>query len=300
MLYQQHEIAKVDEMTWQQFERYCGALLKSLGYRDVVVTGSTGDDHGADIIATAPDDTAVAVQCKRRGTSITPDVIRELIGTIVSGKHQGRAGMLMTNALVTSGARQRAKDHAIQLVDRQVLQQWMTQARSEIEQRGNAPRAPIRRPLCRPEGMRPTAAAILCLVLSGVIFAIFPPAFPKTQTASGKSTSRQVLSAPEKVVLELFADISRHNWPAVCGLSYHPSPCQGSDYHHISYGYKLTARDVVTSLMAHGDGVTARVLAYETTGKVQHITFWYEVRNGKITAGRSKLLHTTYPSRSRT
>ncbi len=117
-LYEQHEIKKADVMTWRRFEEYCAGLLWALGYRDVLWIGSTKDDHGADIVATAPDGTPVAVQCKRRRRPVGPNVIRELSGSIRSGKHQGRTGVLMTNARATRGAHAVAQDHGIMVVDR--------------------------------------------------------------------------------------------------------------------------------------------------------------------------------------
>ena len=61
-------------------------------------------------------------------------------------------------------------------------------------------------------------------------------------------------------------------------------------------GYRLTARDVVVSMKTSGDSVSARVLAYETTGAVQTYHFTFTVHGGQITAGRSVLAHVSYRS----
>jgi restriction system protein len=294
-LYQQLEFTKIDAMTWQQFEQYCADLLQARGYQEISKTGSTRDYHGADIIATDPDGHPVAVQCKQWKGRVGPNVVRELIGTVNSGKHQGRAGILMTNAPVTPGAQQLAGNHEILVVDQVVLQQWMTQARDEIEQRGNRIRASA--PRSRPDGMHPVAAAVLCGTLSIVIFGVFPPKLPKTQAMPTQPGSQPVLTAPEKVVTEYFADISKHNWPAVCGMWRHSSPCRGPGYQRMISGFRLTARDVVTNLAVHGDAVAARVLAHETTGAIQRWAFQYKVQNGEITWGKQQLLGTIYPKR---
>ena len=294
-LYQLHEAAKVDAMTGPQFEKYCATLLQARGYRNVSITGGTDDDHGVDITATAPDGTPVAVQCKRWKTSVGPDVIRELIGAIVSGKHQGRAGMVMTNALVTPGAQRLAENHGIQVVHRPVLQQWMLQARNEIEQRGHAPQTMI---LSRPDGMRPAArvlTGVLCSTLTLLILIAFPPTAPRAPTTAAKISSHPATPTPEAVIKEFFAAINRHDWPTVWRLWYHPEPGYGPSYHKMISGYRLTARDVVTSIKASGDTVAARVLAYETTGAIQSWDFHYKVHHGKITWGRSDLLGISHP-----
>ncbi len=144
-LWVRHFLAAVDGITWRNFEAYSAELLRARGYRDVVRTGSTRADRGADIIATSPDGIRVAVQCKhRKHGSIGPSVVRELIGATSSGQHKGRVGIVMTNVPMTPGARRDAAASSIMVVDRPVLGQWMEAARSGIEQRGNAPVVPQR------------------------------------------------------------------------------------------------------------------------------------------------------------
>jgi restriction system protein len=296
-LYQLHEIAKIDAMAGQQFEKYCAALLRARDYRNVSITGGTDNDHGVDITATDPDGTPVAVQCKRRKTSVGPEVIRALIGATVSGKHQGRAGILMTNAPVTPGARNRAENDGILVVDRPVLQQWMVQARSEIEQRGHAPPT-ILASSRRSGGMRPAArilTGVLCSALTLLIFIAFPPAAPRVPTRAGKLSSHSVSSTPRAVIKEFFAAINRRDWPTVWRLWYHQAPGYGPGYHKMISGYRHTARDVVTSIKSSGNAVAVRVLAYETTGAIQSWDFHYKVHKGKITWGHSDLLGISHP-----
>ena len=145
-LYENSQLEKLNMMTGPEFEEYCAELLRTLGWRNVVRTGSTKEDHGADLTAISPQGTPVAVQCKRQKASVGPGVIRGLEGTITSGLHQGRKGILMTNAPATAGARTRAEGSAIMVVDRVVLQQWISQARTQIgqyQQRGMRPAAKL-------------------------------------------------------------------------------------------------------------------------------------------------------------
>jgi hypothetical protein len=137
-LYELHEITQADTMAWRPFEYYCADLLRAFSYRDVVVIGSTPDENGVDIIGSARDGTLVAVQCKHRKGTVGPDVIRELAGAISAGKHQGRKGIVMTNARATEGAHARAKEYGIDLVDRPRLQHMMSQARAQSEEHGRA------------------------------------------------------------------------------------------------------------------------------------------------------------------
>jgi hypothetical protein len=292
--YQLHELTRIDGMTWKQFEHYCAALLEARGYRDVLVIGGPHDD-GGDITATAPDGTPVAAQCKHWKSSVGLRVVRELLGTTLSGRHQGRSGIVMTNARVTPRAQRRAENDDIQVVDRRVLQEWMLDARDEAEKRGHAPQAAI---TMRPDGMRPAGqvlTGVLCCALTLLTLIAFPPAAPNMTAAAATPSSRRELSAPVAVVKELFTAINNRDWPTVWRLWYRPDPGYGPGYHKMISGYRLTARDVVTSLRATGDTVTANVLAYETTGTVENFNFQYKVEHGKITWGVSHLLGISHP-----
>jgi restriction system protein len=271
LLYQQGEIEKVDAMTGTQFEEYCAALLRARGYRNVSITGGTGSDHGVDITVTSPDGVPVAVQCKRWKGTVGPAVIRELIGATVSGRHQGLSGMLMTSAPVTAGAQSLAGSHGVDVVGRDRLREWMLQLKGEIEQRGNGPRAV---PPCSPSGMNMVGqilTGILCCGLIMLILLTFPVPLPRAQATApvAKPNSHTAFSSQEQVVENVFAAINRRDWPTVWRLWYHPERGYGSGYTRMISGYRLTVRDVVTSIKSEGAAVTAGVLAYETSGAVQ-------------------------------
>ncbi|HEV2376124.1 MAG TPA: restriction endonuclease [Streptosporangiaceae bacterium] len=296
-LYEQHQLAAVDVMTGRDFECYCVWLLEALGHREVVHIGSTEDDDGADIIATAPDGTLVAVQCKRWKGSVGRAVVDKLIGALIAGRHRGRAGMVLTNAAVTSGAHTRARAQGITVVDRPVLQQWMSQARALTEQHGNAPGA---YPVGPSRGLRPAAKVTVGILSTGVVLlTVIALQHPHAATAAARPRPPAAAPAPNTpraVVERLFTAINHHNWPAVWRLSHHP-PGSRPQYHAMIAGYRLTERDVVTALHAQGDIVAASVLAYDTTGATQTFQFRYTVHAGMITSGSSILLSTTLPPR---
>jgi restriction system protein len=298
-LYELLEIGKADAMTWQEFEEYCAKLLRALGYRDVLVVGNSEDDDGADIIATAPDGTPVAVQCKHWKNSVGQGVIREVIGTITSGTHEGRAGIVMTNAKATRGAHARAQAQQIKIVDRLVLQQWMSHARAVIEQRDHAPgtSAPA-----QPDSVRPTvkaAAGLSAGLLLLIVIALQHPAthHAHTRAAPVPRPVPTTISSPSAVVEAAFTAINRRDWPTLWRLWGHQSPARGAAYRKMIAGYRLTARDVITSIHTRGDTVWAYVRAYETTGTVQTYQFRYKVHAGRFTWGHSVQLGTSYHQR---
>jgi restriction system protein len=293
-LYERLEIAKADAMTWQEFEEYCAKLLRTLGYRDVLVVGNSEDDDGADIIATAPDGSLVAVQCKHWKNSVGRGVIREVIGTITSGTHEGRAGIVMTNANATRGAHARAQAQQITIVDRPVLQQWISHARTVIEQRGHAPGtlAPT-----QPGSIRPTVQAAAGLSAGFLLLIVIAlqhstPHHAHTRAAPIPRPAPTATYSPSALVEAAFTAINRHDWPTLWRLWGHQTPARGPAYRKMIAGYRLTARDVITSIHSRGDTVSAHVRAYETTGTVQTYQFRYRVHAGKFTWGHSVLLGT--------
>jgi hypothetical protein len=92
------------------------------------------------------------------------------------------------------------------------------------------------------------------------------------------------------VVEAYFAAINRHDWKRVWQLWH--GRTHRPQYRRIAAGFRETKRDVVTSIKSIGDHVSARVLAYETTGAVQTYAFGYVVHQGHITHGWSRLLST--------
>jgi Restriction endonuclease len=234
----------------------------------------------------------MAYQCKRQKRRVPVAVVRELIGSLVH-EHRGRKGVLVTSAELTKGARKLASEAKIEVIERTALAQWISRARDRIEQDGNAPPARGLRVKRTPARANATGGwpVVLALVLAAclVVAGTHPVA---AHIAARPNASASSPASPAAVVEADFAAISRHNWRAVWQLSRHQTPGFGPAYARMIYGYRGTARDVVKSLKTSGDLVSARVLAYETTGAVQEYRFSYVVRAGKIVWGRSVLVFT--------
>jgi hypothetical protein len=121
----------------------------------------------------------------------------------------------MTNAEVTPGARACAEDNGITVIDRAVLQQWMGQARQQIERR-------------RQYRMRP--AGITTGVLGAAVIAVSTVAFQVAASAPSAALARSSPSAvaarsapaaalaPSSVARAFFAAISRRDWQDVWRL----------------------------------------------------------------------------------
>ncbi|HEX3956756.1 MAG TPA: restriction endonuclease [Trebonia sp.] len=126
------EFAVVDPLSAAGFTRYCAALLRLLGYQRVrrARGGGGGGGGGVSLTATAPDGALVAIRCARQKEPVAADAVRALRQGITARGHAGRAGTLVTNALVTPEARALAGDTGITLADRAVLRHWMELARA--------------------------------------------------------------------------------------------------------------------------------------------------------------------------
>jgi hypothetical protein len=111
-------------------------------------------------------------------------------------------------------------------------------------------------------------------------------------TAPTAGTSPVVPSAasPRAVVRAYIAAINQRDWPAVWQLG---GKNLGESYRQMVNGYRDTSSDVITSMTTHGDRVTVRILAYETTGPVQTYRLSYIVSDGTIITGQQTLLGTS-------
>jgi len=114
-------------------------------------------------------------------------------------------------------------------------------------------------------------AAALALTSRGHTGAPVPP-----------PASSPVVPGPKTVVEDYFAAINAHNWRKVWDLG-------GKHFDHtygeMVAGYRGTAHDVLTGIVAHGHSVSLRLAAHQTNGTVKTYQASYEVHNGVITAG---------------
>ena len=147
------------------------------------------------------------------------------------------------------------------------------------------------------------AAIVLALQLAPAGHRAAHPAYPATPRgirrpgpgsspppSPGTAPPPSPAAGPRAVFGAYIAAINRHDWPAVWQLG---GKNLGLSYAQMVAGYHLTARDAVTSLSVHGHTVTARILAYETTGPVQTYALRYVITGGVIVAAHQTLLGTS-------
>jgi hypothetical protein len=136
-------------------------------------------------------------------------------------------------------------------------------------------------------GIAATAAALTFRPSGGV-----PHRSASTPAHHATLSPAPQVAGPRAVVEAFFAAINAHNWPRVWQLG---GKNLGYTYPAFVAGFHQTARDAVTHLTTHGDTVSVRFLAYETTGAVQTYQARYTVHHGQITSGQQTLLATSPP-----
>lgn len=113
-------ISDVDNMNGWGFERYVAMLLTRQGYKATTTPGSR--DMGVDIVA-CKGRVRLAVQCKRQGDPVD----RRAIGDVVAGARHWKcnAVMVVTNSSFARAALELAEANEVELVDRQLLGEWI-------------------------------------------------------------------------------------------------------------------------------------------------------------------------------
>jgi HJR/Mrr/RecB family endonuclease len=119
----QVDLTSMDSMTGYEFEYCIAELLEKQGYITEIQGGA--GDLGIDIIATKEDE-RLAIQCKR----FSQKVSRRAVSDVVAGMHHYKCNqaMVVTNNYFHKGAIELAKSNNVQLVDRDILSRWISQA----------------------------------------------------------------------------------------------------------------------------------------------------------------------------
>ena len=136
---------------------------------------------------------------------------------------------------------------------------------------------------------RVLAAGALVLVLAGAgvaALALTTGLHLGSQPTSPASSS-PAAARPRAVVEAYFAAINAHQWRKVWNLG---GKNFNRTYGQMVAGYRSTARDVLTSIHAHGHIVTVRLRAHHTDGTVLTYKISYTVQDGVITGARTKRL----------
>jgi hypothetical protein len=254
------KITEIDLLRSLDFEKECIRLLRFMGYGDVRKTENLPKLKAVDITATAPGkDKKVVFECKhRRVRPIDVTVVNELIGRVASGPYKGLPVTLMTNARVTDGAREKAAEHGIGIIDREQLAELLAQASGQpvdlaAGRQGPTPHdqaagaqvpAGVRGLIAawfsalRPEARFATSAtgasilAILIILLqmavTGPRAVAASPAAPEPHSTAANTghaahppaspAAAGHGEAPQAVARKFFTAISDHDWPEVWQL----------------------------------------------------------------------------------
>jgi restriction system protein len=110
-------IGEIDRMDGRTFEERLAVLFRQLGYK-VDLVGRTGD-FGADLVVSR-DGARCAVQAKQRSRgSVGIKAVQEVVGSLPH--HRCQRGLVVTNQRFTTAARQLAREHGVQLWEREAL-----------------------------------------------------------------------------------------------------------------------------------------------------------------------------------
>jgi serine/threonine protein kinase len=135
------------------------------------------------------------------------------------------------------------------------------------------------------------AALVLALAAAGVAALVLTSRVHLGgQPQPPASSSPAAAASPQAVVRAYFAAINAHRWRKVWNLG---GKNFSTTYGQMVAGYRSTARDVLTSVHAHGHLVTVRLKAHQTNGTVQTYRITYTVRNGVITKAHTTRLGTS-------
>lgn len=116
-----HNINTIDTMSGYEFEQYLKRLFTKMGY-SVKETRLTGD-QGADLIISGNGGNQV-VQAKRHHANIGNKAVQEVVAAV--RHYKCGSGMVVTNSYFTPAAVELAKSNDIELIDRKLLQEWIT------------------------------------------------------------------------------------------------------------------------------------------------------------------------------
>ncbi|MFI7487849.1 restriction endonuclease [Micromonospora echinaurantiaca] len=129
----EHErnVAVTDHMSGPEFEQFVARLMRASGYRNVTVSGGSGD-MGADVIGQSPCGRRVVVQCKRYKGNLGSPHVQRFAGT-AREIHRADVALLVTTGRPTAQARDVALRCRIMLVDRPALARWVSTQALHLE-----------------------------------------------------------------------------------------------------------------------------------------------------------------------
>ncbi len=120
-------VDKIDVMDGWEFERRLEAHFVTMGWTVLRTPGS--GDHGADLILTTPDHRKIVIQCKRYNSPVGIDAVQD----VLNGKlfYVADGAMVVTNSHLTPGALRFAREHHVDVWQREELIRELLNARAE-------------------------------------------------------------------------------------------------------------------------------------------------------------------------
>lgn len=160
------DLQYVDRLTPRDFEHFVGELLTSRGFDQVSVTQASGD-YGVDVLA-RKGKKHYAIQAKLYSNNVGTKAVSEPVAGLPF--YQCQVAMVVTNSYFTKAAKIYANKVGCELVDRDVLKQWL-----EEYHLAAAPSITngIRLQLSRHRILLTTLAGLVILVL--ILFALAEP-----------------------------------------------------------------------------------------------------------------------------
>lgn len=321
-------IAEIDRMRWQDFELVSVRLLKYLGLEDVTRTRQIRHVKSVDITATVRRGRRAReelFECKHRsGGRLEVGAVNEMIGRLSTGMYAGMPLTIITNAVLSSGAREQAAAAGIDIIDRGMLIGLLAREPDAAGSGGppgqpaagsgpgypaSWPRAGAGHALLAwfrarwPEtrlATGTTCGCVLVLIITVLQMAVAgpqpaAPPGPAVPVSRGSRPARTpprsapAQKTPDAVARAFFSAISAHDWPAVWrlgGKNIGRGPY--STYPGMISGYRGTIRDAPVAVSSSGDTVSGRFLAYANGRPPREYSFTYVVRNGEITSARQR------------
>lgn len=120
-------LRKIDKMDGHDFEHYTAKLLEKSGFTDVVVTPATRD-QGVDVTAELNGET-YGFQCKRYDHPVDNSAVQEIFTGCAFYHLQNP--VVITNTTFSPGARELADGVGVEMVDRDVLGQWLEKVKHQ-------------------------------------------------------------------------------------------------------------------------------------------------------------------------
>lgn len=115
------ELNRIDKLNGHEFEKYCGNLLIDLGYSNVNITVSSGD-QGIDILASMGS-SSYGFQCKNYVSVVGNKAVQEALAGKIFYKVD-RVGVI-TNNYFTTSAQKLAVEGNVELWDRDTLKELL-------------------------------------------------------------------------------------------------------------------------------------------------------------------------------